>query len=70
MLRMGDAVFALGGIIRAYDFVVLTISLLALIHRDNPVISRFRVCLSTAGEGALAMMHAQHHQQKAGSCVN
>ena len=57
MLRMGGAVFALGDIIRAYDFAVLTVSLLALIDIHNPVISRFSVCSSTAWEGALAMMY-------------
>ena len=57
MLRMGDAVFALGGIIKAYDFAVLTVSLSGLIHTDNPAISRFSVCSRVAGEGALAMMH-------------
>ena len=57
MLRMGDAVFALGDIIRAYDFAVFTVRLLALIHIDKPAISRFSVCSETAGEGALAMMH-------------
>ena len=57
MLRMGDAVFALGDIIRAYDFAALTVRLLALIHIDNTAISRFSVCSSTAEEGALAMMH-------------
>ena len=57
MLRVGDAVFALGDIIRAYNFAAVTGSLLALIHIDNPAISRLNVCSSTSGEGALAMMH-------------
>ena len=38
---MGDAVFALGDIIREYDFAVLTVSLLALIHLHNSAILIF-----------------------------
>ena len=53
---MGNSTFALGDTITTYDFEVLTVNLLALIHGENPAVSRFSVCSSTAAKGALAMM--------------
>ena len=57
MLRKGGSTLALEDIIKAYDFEGLTVSLLALIHIDKLVISRFSVCSNTVAEGALAIMH-------------
>ena len=66
---MGDAVFALVGIIKAYDFAVLTVSLSGLIHTDNPAISRFSVCSRVAGEGSISD-DARTISKELESCVN